>query len=342
LIGGSIAYLWNNTCYSTCPDGTYSTSTPNLCNSCDLKCIICSGSSTACSSCTLSGGNIAYLWNNTCITSCPDGTFYASSPNLCSTCDIKCILCSGSSTTCSSCTLNGSNMAYLWSNTCVTNCPNGTYLTANPNLCNACNTLCQLCDVSSTNCSLCSSTGYLLNLTCLAICPNPYYPDTNGGLGPNNCLQCSISCASCTNGVNSSCQSCNTGYMLSGSTCDTSCLAGYGPTLDPLVCVSCSASCKTCLNTAANCTDCFHSPTVYYLFKTGSSSTCVVSCPVSYFINATTYTCDTCPTGCYECTNNSYCYSCILTHAWVNNKCYNPCPTNYFKLNSTNCSQCSV
>lgn len=195
-------YLLNNGCYSACPLGTYAPSGSYICSTCDPKCIACSLTATNCSSCTLTGGNQAYLLNSDCITSCPQGTYLSNTPNLCNACDLKCIACYASNTNCSSCTLNGSNIAYFYNMACLNNCPTGTYITTNPNVCSPCDLKCITCDTSSTNCQSCtlsgSNQGYLYNSGCVTTCPGGTYITTN----PNVCITCAGQCSACTGPTN--------------------------------------------------------------------------------------------------------------------------------------------
>jgi proprotein convertase subtilisin/kexin type 5 len=247
--GANMAYLYNSGCVINCPNGTYSSTNPNVCNSCDPKCIICSASSTDCSSCTLNGGNQAYLLNSTCISTCPDGTFSSTNPNICTSCDPKCLLCDTSNTNCSSCTLNGTNKAYLFNSTCISSCPGGTFPSDNPNICNSCDSKCSACDTSSTNCSACTLSGaniaYLYNMTCTVSCPTGTFSSSN----PNICNSCDPKCIACdTSSTN--CSSCtltggNQAYLLN-LTCIASCAAGTYTTTNPNLCNSCAVQCSVC------------------------------------------------------------------------------------------------
>lgn len=182
----------NSTCYSTCPNG-YFLSGSN-CTACDPLCSICSGTATTCSSCNQISPSIGYLWNNSCLSGCPNGTYLSTNPNVCTACDNLCSVCSGSATSCSVCTLSGTYIGYLNSNTCVAACPNGTFPTSNPNVCAACDLLCSVCSGSATACSVCTlsgaNIGYYWNNTCLSSCLTGTYSTTN----PNICFPCDPKC----------------------------------------------------------------------------------------------------------------------------------------------------
>jgi len=139
-------YLFNNVCYSDCPDGTSETS-PGVCTSnklfyclswflalvCVAPCVTCTGTETTCTSCPYS----QFLYQSTCHPSCPLGSYQLDS----STCDgnysfiLQCFIfliectdpcdtCSGSDDFCTSCE---SSHPFLYQNKCYTACPDGSY-----------------------------------------------------------------------------------------------------------------------------------------------------------------------------------------------------------------------
>jgi hypothetical protein len=81
--GTNKAYLLNNSCLTNCPAGYFNfdnlTLGPTTCESCNNSCAKCSGDLNNCSSCK-SG---FYLYNNTCITTCPSGYFAVNATNTC-------------------------------------------------------------------------------------------------------------------------------------------------------------------------------------------------------------------------------------------------------------------
>lgn len=225
--------------------------------------------------------------------------------------------------------------SYFWLNyVCYSACLTG-YFNDVAN-CTACDSKCTTCDVSSTNCTVCTSTAYLLGNTCYTTCPDPYYEDNSG---PNLCLLCNNTCASCSGPSNTVCSSCNTGYVLSGTTCDSTCQVGYGATASG-ICIACTTYCTSCSLLSTNCTSCESSPSQYYLLTISTDTSCVNPCPVGYFINSTILSCVLCPTGCYDCTSKTVCYTCNPTYLYYNKLCYKPCPLGTYQFNSTNCSKC--
>ena len=73
-------YYFQNTCYSTCPDGTYITYTNVDCAACSSLCYTCSVAANNCTSC-----HDRYYYQNTCVSKCPTG-FYGSTSLICEAC----------------------------------------------------------------------------------------------------------------------------------------------------------------------------------------------------------------------------------------------------------------
>jgi hypothetical protein len=106
---------------------------------------------------------------------------------------LTCILCSNQ-TVCSSCTLNGTNMAYLLGLLCYNTCPSGFYGDNNylqgPNTCLSCDPACLTCTNNPTPCQSCKNGSYLYNSTCLSTCPN----GTIAYSMTNQCMDCTSFC----------------------------------------------------------------------------------------------------------------------------------------------------
>lgn len=122
-----------STCVSNtnCPSNTYADTLSNKCLSCDVSCNNCVSSSTNCLLC--STGYIIEYQNATfknCTNRCPAGTVNDTVNNLGCRCETQCKTCSVSTSNCISCDIN-TQYKYLYSNTCVTNCPQSTYLSVN-------------------------------------------------------------------------------------------------------------------------------------------------------------------------------------------------------------------
>ena len=97
--------------------------------------------------------------------------------------------------------------------------------------------VCSSCTLNGTN------QAYLYNTSlCVNPCPDAYYPDDNSGAGPNMCLACDATCATCT-GKPTPCQSCITGYYLYSNTCMNPCPDGWVSYTPTLTCEDCATFC---------------------------------------------------------------------------------------------------
>ena len=365
-------FLYSGTCVTSCMVGTYQSSS-NTCSNCNAGCSACS-SSTLCSACisgyylsgtqclscnpsclSCSGGlsnnclscnSPNYLYQATCVASCPSGSFQDTATT-CMSCNTGCSLCS-SSTICSSCLtgfyLSGSqclscnpscfscsgglanncfscnNPNLLYQTTCVASCPSGSFQDTGAT-CMSCNTGCSLCS-SSTICSSCLTGFYLSGSQCLSC--NPSCLSCSGGPA-NNCLSCNspnlfyqTTCFStCPSGsfqdTSATCMTCNAGCSVcSSSTVCSSCVIGFY--LSGSQCLSCNPSCLTCNGGLANnCLSC-NSPNLFY------QTTCFSTCPSGSFKDTST-TCMTCNTGCSTCSSSTVCSACVTSFYLTGNQC---------------------
>lgn len=187
----------NNVCF-TCNTGF--TNYGGTCYACGpdkaAECITCLGSSTNCPGC---GGQATYFYINSCVSTCPSGT-YTDTANLeCGPCASGCRTCFGSSLDeCNSCTNTTLPAAkyYKLPNLpkCVSgSCGNYYYGVDQYNLCLPCGTGCITCSGSATSCTVCGNvTGipYFYesdDTLCLIKCPSRMY----GKISDNTCYSCS-------------------------------------------------------------------------------------------------------------------------------------------------------
>lgn len=204
-------YLFNNTCVnpSACPSGTFSDVSNNACTNCTSPCGTCLNS-TYCQSC-YSNKSIDTTSGN-CYSTCPNGTISmnASGINTCLACASQCSNCLSNINFCSSCS-NSTQNYYNGSCYDPSSCPNGTFSNNLNNTCVRCSPPCNFCSNGSL-CATCLPGFYLLNSTCLPVCPN-------GTVGVNlsssgMCYVCASPCGTCTNSI-SNCTSCfQTGLIL--------------------------------------------------------------------------------------------------------------------------------
>ncbi len=158
---------------------------------------------------------------------------------------------------------------------CYATCPTLTY--PYQGNCTTCVSPCATCLNGAFSCSTCITNYLLLNTTCVLSCPSSGYILVN-----SSCIACPSNCVSCSS--SSSCNACDGAYYLSQGSCVTAC-----PSTSPIIvnseCTACGPECATCAESPSNCLTC----TLFY-FK--YSYTCVQTCPLSYYSNELTYTCE--------------------------------------------------
>jgi proprotein convertase subtilisin/kexin type 5 len=177
-----------STCNLICPNGTITTidtvSFKYVCESCGGFCQTCQTSITYCLSC-ISG---YILNNNTCVSTCPVGTWQIA--GICKICSPACQACSASNPyNCSQCASN-----YFYSNySCNSSCPAGTYADISTLICQSCSIVCSTC-LNSTNCTSCINGYFLYNSFCFNNCTtiSSLYYSYNG-----SCLICQPQCSTC-------------------------------------------------------------------------------------------------------------------------------------------------
>lgn len=275
---------------------------------CTSPCYSCSGTGTFCNSCV----NSTYkLYNNTCLTGCPNG-YYSDSSNVCQACSSNCYSCSLTSTSCTSC--NGNYLSAVTSS-CVaaSGCASYTYADSSTYTCTNCSVSCVGCTINSTMCKTCS-TGYIINTAynsngsypaqCTNQCPSGTANDTTNSLGLGVGCRCNTSaCATCTGTINT-CLTCQSGLYLLNTACVSSCGSGYY--ISSGVCTSCPSGCSGC-SSSSICTGC--SSSSYWIYQ----GYCVNACPTytSYAVSGGTPTCITCSNGCTACQTSTYCTACL-------------------------------
>lgn len=254
-----------------------------------MGCLSCAGSSTNCTSCGLSvGGQILYQFGAECLASCPKGYWGNGTDNKCYECSGGCSVCTGSGlSSCQECTNASSTIyyKYLYEDICNTSCPDGQYISSSiPFFCQKCSPLCITCSSAADNCTSdnCSANFYYFNNSCLAQCPDNYFPDINSRL----CTQCADGCQSCFASGLDSCSKCKqisngTKYyhQIDNSTCGTSCNLGEYRDDSTLECKVCSPVCGECTSGDV-CQSCLSINGMRY-FLLGTN--CTAICPIGHY-----------------------------------------------------------
>lgn len=371
-------FLHNKKCIASCPKGTYYSTDSNgqlICSDCDNRCTSClsldrcteciSGffldgqtcvdkcpnnraeingvchdcTDKNCDKCCATNLNICkvckpgyLLWNNTCVLTCPSG-FYAD------TIETKCKKCDENCTTCKNayeCTKCAPGLFFMQGTfNCVKCSPP---LVVVENECRVCKA--EQCDkcVSGTDniCEKCSGNWVNIEGVCKEDCPVGYYR-SNGG-----CLPCGNDCLVCQS--NEKCVYCKIDFFLLNGDCVPKCPVGYGVD-QSRKCVKCEVeNCLECNgDKSKECKACLPNYVLH-------DNKCVQDCPLKYFHNTQTDTCQSCPSLCYICSNKDSCIICEEQYYNYNGKCVERCPDGYYNIEKTkicvpceidNCKQCS-
>lgn len=343
-------WLSTGSCSSSCPTGTYATST-KVCTLCHQSCLSCNGSlSTDCTSCQ----SQFLLVNQRCVvrdsTSCSEGEYFDHRSHECHLCHETCASCIGRDD--NQCIRCYNNSRLSPDGMCIDSrhsrsCNSGQYLNNSNFECTNCPTHCSNCSDSET-CSSCHDGYFLIGGNCRSICPQNTTTDVQNQL----CIEtkCHPSCLNCSGHEPTHCISCHQGQLLfdgqclnkcppqfyehrtSCHKCHFQCRSCNGPLEDQ--CLSCSsgrfllnqrcvvscpiqtyASENQCLNCIENCLNCSKEFScdlcgIKYYLLSSNPPKCVNDCPEYYFSNSTTRTCRRCPPNCKKCNNNSACRHC--------------------------------
>jgi len=146
-------------------------------------------------------------------------------------------------------------------------------------------------------------------------------------------LDCSPQCDSCS-GDADSCTNCSEGRV---SPPDCSCDSQYYDltTSNYLTCttLSCSSKCNTC--SSSGCTECadgrINPPSCTCISNTYEVNSACASCPLHYYYNSTSLSCEKCESHCDECVgSNVYCTKCAGDLRLVGSECVCPDNGTYF------------
>ena len=335
-------------CRAPCPDGFWgSIGPPRLCLPCyssgvsPYTCKTCNGGTNShCLTCYTG----TFLYGGQCINPCPAGYWGDTSTNTCKLCHnsastpYTCKTCIGPANyECASC----DSPRFLYSGKCLDSCPIGYWGDTSTNACKPCYTStsstspfsCRSCDnTGSSHCLSCTANSYLYPNThgqCLASCPAGYWGDTTTW----KCQPCYSNpsgdpvrkaCATCFGPSATSCLTCQTGtyYFSVDKTCLSTCPPGYyanGLSNPNNLCVQCyqnnppsspDGTCLTC--SGPNSNECLSCGSYQYLDSTPVGK-CVDACPIGWYANPTTNTCQKCYQAPDSSSTNQSCYTCTGT-----------------------------
>ena len=281
-------------CFQTCPTGTVANGV--ICELCDNNCLTCSGSPTTCLTC-----DTTYLYNNSCVASCPAETTVLVN-GLCENCNGSCATCSTTASNCTSCTSD----KVQHDGKCKARCPDGTTtITDGDNVCQDCFEDCQTCSGGVGDCTSCSGSKYLHNTQCLDTCPATLTVPSG-----NDCLPCNADtafCATCENST-TNCTQCLGDKKLYEGICLDSCPTGYedsaGKCVIPEPAAECSTGCTTEMLNNEVCDDACNTDACNL---DNTKCTPGSDCPQGQY---RTTECVDCEGNCNTCSTQTFCTSC--------------------------------
>ncbi|GAA5853684.1 hypothetical protein JCM9279_000275 [Rhodotorula babjevae] len=266
-----------NGTFATCASRTFWDSISSSCVDCNPLCESCFKAGTGgCLSCRspnvlMPGGACVAVDSKTGVcdgaggngTSVASGWVYDNTKLVCDALPAKCAAggidnfnsaASRSSLKCSRC-LPGS---YLVDGLCVEECPAGTLVSSDGLSCDACDSTCATCSLSTSHCTSCASTSALiLNGTCISgsSCPAGYFaPSSN----TSTCLACHPDCATCSSS-STTCLTCppSRPVLTPSGSCVATCASSEYSDTAKSSCVACSSTCATCSGSGSSaCMSC--------------------------------------------------------------------------------------
>lgn len=190
-------YFYNSFCLSECPAKTYKNNETMKCSFCNSLCETCSDpyscltcpngsyleSNSVCQLCTkeqcpIKCGENEFLFNYTCLNSCPSH-YFSNENKECLKCDDSCESCDqASQKNCLSCF----PPFYLFEGECLKDCPSKTYKNNNTYQCSQCHYSCENCiGPNNTDCVSCEnrtrSLKFVSNFSGVCSCIPSYYDD---------------------------------------------------------------------------------------------------------------------------------------------------------------------
>lgn len=285
LVGTTQYYLSKGQCLLYCQNGWYKDQVvlatfPDKCTACNPICLTCDTSSTNCTSCTSTDPSYKFFFNNTCVASCPSGTYYVPTTLICHSCFMGCGSCYASGKdSCYTCGYDPQGNTYVMvagTTSCELACPPGQFNdTTLFNTCSLCDPKCAVCVINSTYCLSCTTNGtneaffFAYNNSCLVTCPTNYTMNTTTHtcvcpntsyveIGTQACKPCNLACQTCFGPSLDNCTACYFYYYLlvNSTMCRTSCPSKQYPDDTIRKCRQCDASCYTCSGSSSFCTGC--------------------------------------------------------------------------------------
>lgn len=307
-------------CTTECPVGFFEARS-TACNPCSSLCARCEDVPDRCTHCREG----LVLYNKTCMAVCPRTT-YNDGNGSCNSCQSSCATCIGPKAT--DCVTCPSHLFHL-NGTCIESCPNQYYLSRKSNECYSCNPTCKTC--TADRCSSCwpgwtlDDRGQCKPTTEMTCAPGTY-------LDGVKCLQCHVSCQSCTGPSFSQCSSCFNNKYLYRNTCIDQCPKWFYADKQG-GCSPCDHTCATCDDGGADrCTSCADG---FHL----EGNECSTGCPEGEFKQDGR--CVRCHSTCQTCKGvaNDSCTGCYPGRSLVQGACWEDCAVGHFRRRNS-CVAC--
>ncbi|XP_074062783.1 proprotein convertase subtilisin/kexin type 5 isoform X2 [Macrotis lagotis] len=263
---------------------------------CDPSCKTCNESATGCTSCHKG----AYLFSQSCIPSCPQGTWPSEKSGKCEKCTDDCEDCSMMNN-CLRCLSQPDHPLYLHHGRCYTQCPEAFY--AENGTCRACDLACKTCEGNATICLSCEKDLVLVQGLCQKSCPKQHI--AVDGM----CKHCPEMCQECIH--EKTCKECMTPFLLHDEMCIRDCPSGFYEDFDK--CSPCSENCKEC--NGPDDQDCTICPDSLVLFN----GWCLDACPDGTYYEKASKGCKGCHETCKTCSSSWMCASCKegMVRTWL-------------------------
>ncbi|KAL7884219.1 hypothetical protein AOLI_G00069890 [Acnodon oligacanthus] len=294
------------------------------CEQCHSFCMLCSGpGKDQCNTCM--DGMFLVAEKQTCVSSCPAGTYGNKTSGHCEDCLLGCVLCQEAHR-CLKCRADKAQL-YLQNGLCVTECQRGY---PNDGECRSCTEGCASCEDSADHCLSCDKQYILHKHTCVSHCPENYYVKDDA------CERCPHRCTQCER--NGKCSECAQYYFLHEGKCLDDCPKGYFTNVQEKKCERCHDDCAVCDGPDADdCISCRYPSAVRY------NGACLSSCPSNTYRD--NIECRDCDRSCLTCSgpHPSSCLSCgpkMKLDANGHCESFSRCSSNTFEDKDGECRAC--
>nr|DBA28043.1 TPA: hypothetical protein GDO54_008459 [Pyxicephalus adspersus] len=298
------------------PPGAYWDEYARVFSPCDEICKTCNISANTCTSCHLG----TFLHDESCIKSCPPGTFSNTKDRRCERCSEGCEMCAENNE-CLQC-----SHGILHAGRCYKSCPGGFFSQGGG--CTKCSKDCNTCDKSADYCLSCHAPKVLELSTCKSDCSSRFV-NVNGV-----CRHCPSSCLSCVD--EETCTECIPNYFLLKDKCISTCPDGYYG--EDGSCLLCDGMCAKCNGPDPDdCEKCASSS--FFLYN----GECFGRCPEGTFYTSGEKFCQECDSTCKSCHSFKTCEECkdgLVKNSQGHCVSYKECDIHEYKDQHKGCLPC--